>query len=204
MGFYSDRVLPRIIRRTCGLPMMTPLRRRACGPLYGDVVEVGFGSGLNVGLYPAAVTSVTAVEPNDTAWRLGRELVSSSAVPIDRSGLDGSDLPFADDAFDCALSTFTLCTIPDLPRALGELRRVVRPGGTLAFLEHGRAPDAAVRRSQRRFEPFQRRFAGGCHLTRDVSTLIEEAGWEIVDLDRFYAEGTPRPFGAIHLGAARN
>ncbi len=203
MGFYEDRILPRIIAKTCGMPAMNTLRARACEPLTGEVIEVGFGSGFNVGQYPSAVTRIAAVEPNDKGWELGDERISASAVPIDRAGLDGQRLPFGDAVFDAALSTFTLCTIPDLQAALAELRRVVRPGGGFAFLEHGRAPDAGVRRWQRRIEPWQKRFGGGCHLTRDIPEEIRASGWDVVDLETFYADASPRPFGAFSLGFAR-
>ncbi|MGB3696199.1 MAG: class I SAM-dependent methyltransferase [Gordonia sp. (in: high G+C Gram-positive bacteria)] len=204
MGVYAERVLPRIIARTCGMPAMDRLRTRVCEPLTGDVVEIGFGSGFNVGRYPAAVTRVAAVEPSDGGWRLGRDRIAASSIPIERAGLDGQRLPFPDDSFDSALSTFTMCTIPDLPAALAELRRVVRPGGVLAFLEHGRAPEAGVRRWQRRLEPIQKRVGGGCRLTRDIPGLIREAGWHIIELDEFYADAAPKPFAAFFLGCARN
>ncbi|MCF8612005.1 methyltransferase domain-containing protein [Gordonia sp. HY285] len=203
MSFYSDRVLPRIIARTCGMPALHTLRDRVCAPLSGRVVEVGFGSGFNVGSYPAAVTAVAAVEPSDTGWRLGEARVAASTVPIERTGLDGTRLPFDDDSFDSALSTFTLCTIPDLGAALAEMRRVVRPGGVFGFLEHGIAPDAAVRKWQRRLEPFQLKLGGGCHLTRDVTAEITAAGFGVVSVDAFYADQAPKPFGAFVLGSAR-
>lgn len=203
MSFYSDRVLPRIITRTCGMPALNSLRGRACESLSGRVVEIGFGSGFNVGLYPATVASVAAVEPSDAGWRLGKDRVAASSVPIERSGLDGQRLPFDDDSFDSALSTFTLCTIGDLDAALAELRRVVRPGGAFGFLEHGRAPDASVRTWQRRLEPLQKRLGGGCHLTRDVPAALTAAGWELVDVDAFYTDQVPRPFGAFVVGWAR-
>ncbi|EGD55328.1 class I SAM-dependent methyltransferase [Gordonia neofelifaecis] len=202
MGFYSDQVLPRIITKTCGMPAMNKLRRRTCEPLAGEVVEIGFGSGFNVGQYPEAVTRIAAVEPSDSGWGGGGERIAGADIPIDRSGLDGQHLPFDDDSFDSALSTFTMCTIPDLPLALAELRRVVRPGGTLAFLEHGRAPEPGVRRWQRRLEPMQKRLGGGCHLTRDIPALLAEAGWEIAELDSFYGAG-PKAFAAFSLGWAR-
>ncbi len=182
---------------------MNPVRQRACAPLDGAVVEIGFGSGFNVGQYPAAVTRIAAVEPSEVGWRLGAQRVASSAVPVERSGLDGQRLPFPDDSFDSALSTFTLCTIPDLPAALAELRRVVKPGGVFAFLEHGSAPDAAVRRWQGRLEPMQKRLGGGCHLTRDIAALVADAGWEITELDAFYGQ-VPKTFTALTVGAARN
>lgn len=203
MGFYGDRILPHLIELTCGMSALTPLRERACAPLAGRVVEIGFGSGLNVGLYPSAVASVAAVEPSDVGWRMAAERVAASPVPIERAGLDGERLSFDDDSFDSALSTFTLCTIPDLPAALAEIRRVLRPGGTFAFLEHGLAPDEKVRRWQRRLEPLQERVAGGCHLTRDVRAELTAAGFVLGAVDAFYEPGTPRPYGALTLGAAQ-
>ena len=119
-----------------------------------------------------------------------------------RSGLDGASLPFPDDSYDVALSTWTLCTIPDVAVALGELRRVLKPGGSLHFLEHGLAPDEKVRRWQRRLEPIQRTVAGGCHLTRPIVNLLDTAGFVTKDLDVFYADGEPKSVGACSLGRA--
>ncbi|MFZ2241984.1 MAG: class I SAM-dependent methyltransferase [Gordonia amarae] len=202
MGFYDDRILPHLVEKTCGMPALRKLRRQACAGLTGAVVEIGFGSGLNVGLYPGAVTRISAVEPSDGGWKLAGKRVSEASVPIERAGLDGQRLPFADNTFDSALSTFTLCTIPDVAAALAELRRVVKPGGTVCFLEHGNAPDGKVRRNQRLLEPIQKRVAGGCHLTRDIPSLLTDAGLTITGLDQFYAAGAPRPYGAISVGTA--
>lgn len=205
MGLYRDHVLPRLINVACAAgPAVGPLRDRVCAPLSGEVVEIGFGSGLNVEHYPAAVTGVTAVEPSDLAWRLAHDRVGASRVPVRRAGLDGQRLPFEDDRFDCALSTWTMCTIPDLDAALAELRRVLKPGGRLHFLEHGLAPDASVARWQHRLEPLQKRLAGGCHLTRRIAEQVEGAGFELEDVDAFYEEGAPKILGADTLGAARS
>ncbi|MEY1676930.1 class I SAM-dependent methyltransferase [Gordonia sp. ABKF26] len=203
MGFYDDRVLPHLIERTCGMAALTPLRARACAPLSGRMIEIGFGSGLNVGVYPPTLTEVAAVEPSAVGWSMATDRVATSAVPIERAGLDGQRLEFDDDSFDAALTTFTLCTIPDVRAALGELRRVLRPDGQLAFLEHGSAPDPRVRRWQRRLEPIQKRVAGGCHLTRDVRAELTAAGFALGPVDAFYQPGVPKPFGALSLGTAR-
>lgn len=203
MRWYEERVLPRIVDFTCGIKANAEPRRRVCAELAGEVVEIGFGSGHNVPYYPAAVREVTAVEPSELAWRLARQRRDASGVPVARTGLDGQALPFPDAHFDTALSTFSLCTIPDAAAALREVRRVLRPGGTLRFLEHGLAPDEPVRRWQRRLEPAQKRIGGGCHLTRRIAELVRAAGFTITELDTFYLEHAPKPLAALSLGAAR-
>lgn len=202
MGWYSERILPHIINRACGSGDLNPRRERVCGELQGEVLEIGFGSGLNIAFYPRQVRKVTAVEPSDVAWRLAGPRVAASPIPIERSGLDGQSLPFPDDTFDNALSTWTMCTIPDPVAALREVRRVLRPGGRLCFIEHGLAPDANVQRWQRRFEPVQKRIAGGCHITRRIVDLITAAGFTVKDVDAFYAEHELKILGAETLGTA--
>lgn len=202
MGIYREQVLPRIINVACGMKANTPLRHRVCAGLHGQVVEIGFGSGLNVPHYPPAVTGVAAIEPADTGWKLAGPRLEASTVPVDRTGLDGQSIPLADDSCDTALSTWTMCTIPDIATALGEVRRVLKPRGTLHFVEHGLAPDANVRRWQHRMEPLQKRLFGGCHLTREIPDLLTDAGFTITDLDTFYEEGAPKILGADSLGVA--
>jgi ubiquinone/menaquinone biosynthesis C-methylase UbiE len=202
VGLYGEQVVPRILNIACGTKTAEPLRRRVCEGLAGQVVEIGFGSGLNVPFYPGAITQVAAVEPSDVGWKLAARRLAAAAVPVQRSGLDGQRLPFADDSFDAAVSTWTLCTIPDVAAALGEMRRVLKPGGRLHFLEHGLAPDERVRRWQRRLDPLQQRVAGGCHFTRPIVELLTTAGFIIDELDVFYEQGAPKFAAADSLGVA--
>jgi ubiquinone/menaquinone biosynthesis C-methylase UbiE len=202
MGLYADHVVPRVSNVACNTPATRRRREEVCAGLHGTVVELGFGSGLNVPHYPPAVTQVEAVEPSTTAWRLAARRLQDSPVPVRRSGLDGQRLPYEDESADTALSTWTLCTIPDAVAAIREVRRVLRPGGSLHFVEHGAAPDERVLRWQHRLTPVQRRVAGGCHLDRDIADLLAAGGFRTTDLEVFYEEGAPKVLGATSLGVA--
>lgn len=203
MGVYSDRVLPRLIDRACGSAQLMRWRARVADGLHGDVVEIGFGSGLNVPVYPDAVQRVWAVDPSVTARRLAHDRIAASSVTIDHIAPRGEALPLADGSCDGALSTFTLCTVGDPTTVLAELHRVLRPGAQLHFLEHGLAPDPGVQRWQHRINPLQKRLADGCHLTRDPLDLITNAGFDIVDQHARYVPRAPRAWGWFTGGVAR-
>lgn len=205
MTLWSDWFVPHLADIAMRSPDLMALRAQVCPGLYGTVLEIGFGSGLNLTSYPEAVTSVSAVEPSDVAWRISADRRAASPIPIERSGLDGQRLTEPDGSYDAALTTFSLCTIPDPARALAEVRRVLVPGGRLHFLEHGLAPEPGVQRWQRRLEPAQRRLAGGCHLTRDIPRLVREAGFEIEMLQQDYVPGprASRPWSYGFLGVAK-
>ncbi len=199
MGFYRERVLPHLVDKMCGVSEFNTYRAQTTEGLAGRVVEIGFGSGLNVPYYPTEVDVVLAVEPAAVARRLAEKRVAASRVPVEHVGLDGQHLPLDDKSCDAALCTFTLCTVPDPALALSEVRRVLRPEGTLHFLEHGLAPDPGVVRWQHRMEPIQKRVADGCHLTRDATALVEAAGFRLTRRDQRYGRG-PKPWNYITIG----
>lgn len=202
MGFYDDKVLPRLVDRVCGMAELRPLRQEVVQGLRGDVVEIGFGSGLNLRYLDAdEVDKLLVIEPNDTARRLGEERTARSDVPVEFLGLDGQALPLEDGSVDAVLSTFSLCTIPDVEAALGEIGRVLRPGGELHFLEHGLSPDPKVARWQHWLTPIQRKVAGGCHFDRPIADLVTGAGLEMTALRNTHLKGPKFP-GYIFLGTA--
>ncbi|HVE98878.1 MAG TPA: class I SAM-dependent methyltransferase [Mycobacteriales bacterium] len=202
MGCYGKHVLPRLVDRFLGTAEAEETRARVCAGLSGDVVEVGFGSGRNLAHYPTEVGGVWAVEPSEVARRLAEPRVADAGLPVTWAGLDGQRLDLPDERFDSALSTWTLCTIPDATAALRELRRVLRPGARLHFVEHGASPDPGVRRWQDRLQPINGRIAGGCHLERPIVELLQAGGFEVTDLRNYYAKGDPKPFGYRYEGVA--
>jgi len=201
VSFHREQVLPRFTDLALRGEPIERIRRGAASGLAGEVLEVGFGSGRNVPYYPAVVSHVRAVDPATVGRKLAAGRVADSPLPIDYIGLDGQQLPLDDASVDHVLTTWTLCTIPDVGQALSEVRRVLRPGGALHFAEHGRSPDPHVARWQQRLNPLQRRLFGGCHLDRPIDVLLRDAGLDITHLGNEYLRG-PKPFGYMYLGVA--
>ena len=201
MSFYRDRVLPVITDVALSGKPNRQARERVVSDLQGEVVEIGFGSGRNVPFYPATIKRVRAVEPAAGGRRLAAKRIAASTVPVEFVGLDGASLPLDDGSVDHVLSTWTLCTIPDVERALGEVVRVLRPGGTLHFAEHGRSPDPRVARWQDRFNPVQKMAFGGCHLNRKIDELLAASGLQLAAM-RNYALPGPKVFGYMYEGVA--
>ena len=202
MSFYERHILPRAIDFALSRRPILRSRERVVQGLHGSVVEIGFGSGLNLAFIPASVTKIYAVEPSELARKLAQKRVDAASAAVEWSGLDGQRLALADGSVDCALSTFTLCTVPDLDQALRELKRVLKPDGMLHFLEHGRSPERRVARWQSRLTPLQRRVAGGCHLDRAIADRVRDAGFCIDALDNYHLPG-PKIATYIYEGRAR-
>ena len=201
MGFYEDQILPRGIDLVMRGREVGRLRARATAGLTGRVLEIGFGSGLNVPHYPPGLSRVWAVDPATVGRGLAAKRVAASPVPVTYIGLDAQVIPLDDASVDRVLSTWTLCTVPDVRTALAEVRRVLRPGGALHFVEHGRSPDPKVARRQDRFNPVQRRLFGGCHVNRPIDQLIAGAGLTLTGMKTFYLSG-PRILGFTFEGVA--
>ena len=201
MSFYVDRILPRCTNLLLSGREFTKIRSRVASGLTGDVLEVGFGSGLNVPHYPSDVDCVLAVDPAVVGRKLAAGRVSASPVAVEYVGLNGASLTLESGMIDHVLVTWTLCTIPKVDDALGEIHRVLRPGGQLHFVEHGLSPDFGVAKWQHRLTPLQRKVAGGCHLNRPIDRLIEQAGFAITQLDT-YQLGGPKPMSYMYEGLA--
>ena len=202
MGFYGDRVFPRILNVAMNTKETRRIRARVCEPLRGDIVEIGFGTGLNVPFLPAAVTSVRAVDPLQRGRELAADRLAASPVPVTFVGLDGRHVPIEDESADAVLCTWTLCSIPDGAAAVGEMRRILRPGASLHFVEHGRSPDEGVQKWQDRLDGLQQKLACGCSLTRSIPEIIEAGGLTIDRIDTYYAKGDPKTHGWTFEGVA--
>lgn len=201
MGLYRSQVLPRLTNYFLDEPEFNRARQRVAAGLSGEVLEVGFGSGLNVPFYPAGVRHVRAVDPATVGRTLAAKRLGVSAVPVEFVGLDGEHLPLDAESVDHVLTTWTMCTIPVVEDALGEIHRVLRPGGELHFVEHGRSPDAGVATWQDRLNPLQGIWAGGCNLNRPIDRLVEGAGFELTRLENYYMRGL-KPMGYTYEGVA--
>jgi ubiquinone/menaquinone biosynthesis C-methylase UbiE len=202
MSFYGDNVLPHIINVVMNNKQTRLIRARVCGGLQGEVLEIGFGTGHNLPFIPGEVTRLQAVEPSARSVELAGPRIAAAPFAIEVVGLDGQRLPVDDESVDAVLCTWSLCTIPDPVAAVAEARRVLRPGGRFHFVEHGRAPDEKVRRWQDRYNPVQRRIAGGCNVNRDIRAIIEAGGLTVTSLDNYYGKGEPKTLGAMYEGIA--
>ena len=203
MGFYQEKILPHLVARVCASGDLMELRRSLVPRAIGTVLEVGMGSGINLALYkPELVSLVYGLEPSVGMRRKAAENASRSPVPLEWLDLPGEQIPLADASVDTIVLTFTLCSIANWEKALVQMKRVLKPGGKLLFLEHGESPDAKVQRWQHKITPAWKLVGGGCHLNRPIDELIRSAGFAIIELDSFYMEGAPRIAGYIYRGVA--
>ena len=203
MSFYENHILPHLIGFACASPQIMKQRSLVVPAAEGRVLEIGFGSGTNLGFYdPGKVDHLFALEPSEGMRRKAAKAVEASPLAIEWLGLPGEEIPLDDHSVDTVVLTYTACTIPDAATALKQMRRVLKPGGKLLFSEHGAAPDEAVAKWQRRIEPIWKPMAGRCHLTRKPDQMIEEAGFRIERLTADYLPKAPRFAAFNYAGSA--
>jgi SAM-dependent methyltransferase len=199
MGWYGTWVFPRLLDWAMAGQPFADYRRALLASVSGEVLEIGFGTGLNLAYYPEAVTGLTVIDPNPGMAALARPRLENSPLPVRSRSLRGEHLDFADHSFDWVVSTWTLCSIPDGDRALGEIHRVLRPGGKFAFVEHGLSPDPAIATWQTRLNPLQKRIADGCHLDRPIAAMVSRH-FTLESLTANYAPSTPKVGGYFYWG----
>ncbi|HEX9207797.1 MAG TPA: class I SAM-dependent methyltransferase [Steroidobacteraceae bacterium] len=202
MGLYHHCVFPYLLDFAMSSRGFRKPRQRTLARASGRILEIGFGTGMNLQYYPPGVKRIEAIDPDVELDRFSAPRIAAANIAVDFHHLDAEHLPFAADSFDTIVCTLTLCSIPDVGHALAEVRRVLKPGGQFLFLEHGLAPDPAVARWQHRCNPLQQRLGGGCHLTRDAAQLVQGAGLQLRDVDHYYLRWTPKIVGFMTEGSA--
>ena len=203
-NLWEKYAVPRFIKFACSMPAVMKDRSKIVPKASGKVLELGCGGGINLQFYdPSKIESLTGLDPSAELLNYTRSEAKSRGIDMDILDGIGEAMPFADASFDTVLTTFTLCSVQDGKKVLSEMRRVLKPGGKILFLEHGRAPDKGPEKWQRRIEPAWKHIAGGCHLQRPVSQLFESNGFALADNSGHYAPKTPRWLGWMEMGEAR-
>jgi ubiquinone/menaquinone biosynthesis C-methylase UbiE len=202
MGLYHHCVFPFVLDLAMGSRVFDQPRRRTLARASGRILEIGFGTGRNLPHYPPGVSRIEAIDPDTDLDRFSLPRIAASSVAVDFHHLDAEHLPFAGDSFDTVVCTLTVCSIPDVVHALGEIHRVLKPGGQFLFLEHGLSPDARVARWQHRLNPIQNRIGGGCHLIRETVPLVAGSGLQLRDVEHYYLRRAPRFAGYMTEGSA--
>jgi ubiquinone/menaquinone biosynthesis C-methylase UbiE len=202
MGIYSKFIFPRLMDLGMSSKVTTPYRQEVLQQARGEVLEIGFGSGLNLPYYPAHIQKLHTVEVNEGMNKLAGKNMARSSIAVAYHVLDAQKLPFPDDSFDTVVSSWTLCSIARVEEALAEVYRVLKPQGRFLFVEHGLSPDADVQKWQHRLTPLQKFMADGCHLDRNIESIIGEAGFRIGQMRKEYAAGTPKVSGYFYIGMA--
>ncbi|MGH8672547.1 MAG: class I SAM-dependent methyltransferase [Burkholderiales bacterium] len=202
MEFYSRCIFPLLCHWAMSHKPMTECRAELLANARGEVLEIGFGTGLNLAHYPDRIKHISAIDANPGMCRGALKRIAEEAIDVDLRILSCEKLPFQSRRFDTVVSTWTLCSVADVQAALGEVRRVLKSDGVFLFAEHGLSDDPAVQRWQNRLNPLQKRIGDGCHLNRDMQLLINGSGFEFLELRKFYLEKVPRIGGFIYQGRA--
>lgn len=203
MGFYDKYILPHFLNCACGSKPINYQREKVVPMAEGLVLEVGIGSGLNIPFYDTAkIDKIIGLDPSEELNRMASKVAEKSGVPVEFMVSGAESIPLPDNHVDTVLVTFTMCTIPDVASANKEMLRVLKPGGKMIFCEHGLAPDAGVSKWQDRLDPIWGKIAGGCHLNRNIPSLIEDAGFNIDSMEQMYLPSTPKFAGYNYWGTA--
>lgn len=201
MGFYSNLVIPYCIDLSMSGSNLQQYRQELLKDVSGEILEIGFGTGLNLPHYPEQVTKITTVEPNLGMQKLARSRIKQSQITVDYKVLNSESLPMRDATFDSVVCTWTLCSIPLVEQAIAEVERVLKPGGKFLFIEHGLSQDPKVQVWQNRLTPIQKVIADGCHLNRRIKELVEQQ-FLTVTIKQFYAPKLPKVIGYMYQGVA--
>ncbi len=201
MGIYGRWILPKLLDWTMTGPPFAQYRQQLLAEVAGDVLEIGFGTGLNLAYYPESVTALTVIEPNPGMGAIAAPRLAQTSLPVTSRSLRGERMDFESDRFDYVVSTWTLCSITGIDQALSEIHRVLKPGGKFVFIEHGLSPDPQLQTWQHRLTPLQKRLVDGCHLDRAIADLVQ-AHFPALTVDTFYAENLPKVGGYFYQGIA--
>ena len=201
MGFYSENILFYLLNWSLSDPNLAVHRREILADVSGKVLEIGFGSGLNLPFYPENIKTIVTVDLNSKINKLAKKRIQSSNITVDCRVLDGENLPMADNTFDSVVSTFTLCSIANVRQALAEVYRVIQPKGKFFFLEHGLSNEPTIQVWQNRLTPVQKAIAGGCHLNRNIKQIVENQ-FDTVNLEELYADNSPKIMAYLYKGIA--
>ncbi|MGG6270629.1 class I SAM-dependent methyltransferase [Leptolyngbya sp. AN03gr2] len=201
MSFYEQKILPYLLDLSLSAPSLAKYRRDTLAGVSGEVLEIGFGTGLNLAYYPEHIRKIATVDSNPGIQGIAQKRIAASSIKVNHHVLSGENLPMADGSFDSVVSTFTLCSIPDVRKALAEIDRVLKPGGRFFFLEHGLSNEPNVQVWQNRLTPIQKKVAGGCHFNRNIRQLIEQQ-FDQVTLDESYLENAPKVTSYLYKGVA--
>ena len=201
MGFYSQKILPYLLDWSLSAPIFRKYRQEVLAEVVGEVLEIGFGTGLNLSYYPEEIYKIITVDNNPGVHKLAQKRIDKSMITVDHRILSGENLPMADNTFDSVVSTWTLCSIENVEQAVKEINRVLKPGGKLFFIEHGLSNEQSIQVWQNRLTPVQKIIADGCHLNRNIRQIIEDK-FNQVNLEEFYVEKTPKFAGYMYKGVA--
>ena len=203
MSLYDKYVLPKFLNCACGSKPVSRQREKVVPLAEGKVLEVGIGSGLNLPFYDKSkIDELWGLDPSEELSEMARKVADSEQMEVNFISSGAEEISLPDDHFDSVLVTYTMCTIPEVIRANGEIRRVLKNGGKMIFCEHGEAPDENIRKWQKRINPIWGKFAGGCNINRKIPSLIEDSGFDIIELEEMYLPSTPKIAGYNYWGYA--